>query len=194
MVAAKAQTTVEIPAVKWTQATLTVKGVTPYLGNALGPLAAKGIAENFEKTKTKKKELPDVEALRDDTVHLTPEGNPCILASALKKAFVMAAGRVFDEKMTAARTWWEPTENQLELHFQKREPVLHIGRNRLRGLVPVYRWQFTGWGVDLPIIFDAKRTTLETIVTVLNAAGLYIGVGAWRPECSGAYGKFSLVE
>jgi hypothetical protein len=46
------------------------------------------------------------------------------------------------------------------------------------------------WQIRLPITFDAAQTSPEVLVDLVNRAGFFVGVGAWRPEKNGSMGMF----
>jgi hypothetical protein len=50
------------------------------------------------------------------------------------------------------------------------------------------------WAIRLKINFVTPILKAEAVLALLNAAGLYIGVGDWRPEKgSGNYGQFTIL-
>jgi len=53
-----------------------------------------------------------------------------------------------------------------------------------------YRPIFREWSVTLPIVYNPNSITPEIIVNALNIAGFSNGVGEWRPEKNGIYGRF----
>jgi len=46
------------------------------------------------------------------------------------------------------------------------------------------------WVVRVPVTYDAGQTSPEVIADLVNRAGFFVGIGAWRPECSGMMGMF----
>ena len=54
-----------------------------------------------------------------------------------------------------------------------------------------YRPQFNHWYADLVISYNAAgEFSLEAIVNAINAGGYVCGLGEWRPERDGDYGRF----
>ena len=53
-----------------------------------------------------------------------------------------------------------------------------------------YRGEFTDWSIDLPITFNARIVSAEQIVAMLDAGGFGTGIGEWRPEKDGQFGRF----
>lgn len=60
--------------------------------------------------------------------------------------------------------------------------------------VTVYRPEFREWSAVLKVYFDADRFSSGTIVSVFRKAGIFVGIGAWRPECDGIHGRFGVVS
>lgn len=56
--------------------------------------------------------------------------------------------------------------------------------------MPIYRPEFPEWEIDVPVSYDARLISLESLVNLFERAGYSIGVGAFRPECSGCHGTF----
>lgn len=53
-----------------------------------------------------------------------------------------------------------------------------------------YRAEFLDWSIDLPISFNARFVSAEQIVAMLDAGGFGTGIGEWRPEKDGQYGRY----
>lgn len=72
---------------------------------------------------------------------------------------------------------------------QMREDVVTVGvsghENRFRG-------EFPEWSVDLQITFVSSMFDRESVLSLLDAAGMGIGVGEWRPEKNGMFGTFDI--
>jgi len=189
---ARAQTkkTVEVKAPEWRTMEIFLVGTGPLVSNGLGPIARDGVIKNFlgEKPADKKKK-PDVEVLREDTVHRDEEGRDCILSAAVKKAYVAAMGRVLGNKMTEAVLHWRCPEQLLPIKYNRREPIEFMARGKM-GLVPCFCYIYYEWSVRLPIMFDAAHQSEELIVNGLAAAGNHVGIGKLRIERGGNYGTW----
>lgn len=70
-----------------------------------------------------------------------------------------------------------------------REDVVRIGMGStdLR-----YRPEFPEWRAMLSVKFIESSISQESVLSLINAAGLGVGVGEWRPETSGQYGQFTI--
>ena len=56
-----------------------------------------------------------------------------------------------------------------------------------------YRGEFDGWYMDLILEYNMDGDlTLEQIINVLNAGGYSCGIGEWRPEKDGTFGRYHI--
>jgi hypothetical protein len=55
-----------------------------------------------------------------------------------------------------------------------------------------YRPQFDQWSVDINIEYDADLLQQGDIVNLIDRAGFGVGVGEWRPEKGGEFGRFAV--
>ena len=56
-----------------------------------------------------------------------------------------------------------------------------------------YRGEFRNWSMNLILEYNASgELTLEQIVNVLNAGGYVCGLGEWRPERDGDFGRYHI--
>lgn len=54
-----------------------------------------------------------------------------------------------------------------------------------------YRGEFKNWYADLTLEYNASgNMTLEQILNCINCGGYTVGLGEWRPEKDGTFGKF----
>jgi hypothetical protein len=55
-----------------------------------------------------------------------------------------------------------------------------------------YRAEFKMWEASFEVNYDSSVTSPEIIVNLLGAAGFGVGIGEWRVEKGGEYGRFSV--
>ena len=73
---------------------------------------------------------------------------------------------------------------------EQREDMVRIGMGSadLR-----YRGEFKNWYIDMILEYNASGDlTLEQILNVINAGGYTCGIGEWRPEKDGSFGKYHI--
>jgi len=116
-------------------------------------------------------------------------------ATAIKQAANAAAYRLgWVKNQTGLRGAWfiEADENGL-IEIQSDTPVIRedmvkigMGTADLR-----YRPQFNNWSCELVISYNANgEFDLESIINAINAGGYVCGIGEWRPERDGNFGRF----
>ena len=58
-----------------------------------------------------------------------------------------------------------------------------------------YRGQFDEWYCDLNVTYNKNgQYSLEQIISLINLGGFSCGIGEWRPEKDGMYGRFRVVN
>lgn len=57
-----------------------------------------------------------------------------------------------------------------------------------------YRPRFDNWELEFEIISQDEQLPVEIIKQVLDHAGLYVGIGDYRPGRGGKYGKFMVTK
>ena len=83
----------------------------------------------------------------------------------------------------------------IERHSDKpivREDMVKIGMGTadLR-----YRGEFRNWYADLTITYNASgKFSLENIINIINAGGSVCGVGEWRVERGGQWGRYHVAQ
>ena len=68
-----------------------------------------------------------------------------------------------------------------------REDVVKLGRNStdLR-----YRPEFTTWRTTLEVTYVTSGLTRGSLLSLIDAGGMGVGVGEWRPEKDGDFGTY----
>jgi hypothetical protein len=73
-----------------------------------------------------------------------------------------------------------------------REDMVTVG---ISGTDLRYRAEFPeGWTTELVVQYVKSAITRESVLSIISAAGLTVGVGEWRPEKNGEYGTFQIDE
>jgi hypothetical protein len=55
-----------------------------------------------------------------------------------------------------------------------------------------YCARFDTWSMAITATYDPRLLTASQFLLAWQCAGAYIGIGGWRPECSGRFGKFRI--
>lgn len=70
-----------------------------------------------------------------------------------------------------------------------REDVVRVG---MGGTDLRYRPEFTEWQTDVEITFVKSMLTRESVLSLIDAGGMGVGVGEWRPEKKGDFGTYAI--
>lgn len=68
-----------------------------------------------------------------------------------------------------------------------REDVVRVNRG---GSDLRYRPEFWPWRVDLMVTYITSALTRNSVLSLIDAGGLGVGVGEWRPERKGDFGTY----
>lgn len=70
-----------------------------------------------------------------------------------------------------------------------REDVVTVGRGSsdLR-----YRPEFTEWSTTLVVLYVKSAITRSSVLSLIDAGGMGVGVGEWRPERDGGFGTYMI--
>ena len=74
------------------------------------------------------------------------------------------------------------------------EPTFRMDMVRLKNgdMTPRYRACFYEWSAVLRLNYRPKSMNIAQLVNLLDFAGSCVGVGEWRPEKGGAFGRFRI--
>jgi hypothetical protein len=187
-----AEKTIEIPEIKLRRMVVSIEGQTPLLTNRFGETARQKIEDKQQKKARLAKEARNPEEEFEDAMHVIADGVYGFPAVGIKKALVVAGGRFADEKMTHLRGVINIMGDLIPINAGK--PTMRSDTVRLaNGVTSIaYRPQFMPWEMEIPIVFNASIIGEAQILNLFQIAGFAVGLGAWRPECNGVFGQFTL--
>jgi hypothetical protein len=190
--------TAELQKIKVETASIKIKGLSPLIMHRWSEKARKEMLDKQMK-KTVKKEAKSPEEQYEASVYKLDDDRLGFPADAFKKAMIRGAKQI-GLVMTDARTSFfihgeYCTRDDRELvpitgEVRPREDMVRIGM----GTADIrFRGQITQWEAELNISYNASITSFDQIVNMLHAAGYGVGVGEWRPEKDGTFGRFEVV-
>lgn len=111
-------------------------------------------------------------------------------AVGFKSAAVTACTSIGSITKIAARQAFHVEGEFVEIKGQPpsmREDVARVGMGTadLR-----YRGEFDPWSATLTVKFNAGVLSADQVVNLFQTAGFAVGIGDWRPERDGIYGRF----
>lgn len=195
---------VTIRALNTRRVLIPVKGVTELICHAWGAKAVQEM-EDAQTGVTKKRargaprEAKNPTDLYHESMYVVEE-DPARFESSVFgfpsvafKAAMVRAAKAVGMAMTDARTALFIEDDLVVIEG---EPYCRRDMVRLQGKTADvrYRGAFKEWSAVLPIIYDADLITLDDVVNLVHRAGFSVGVGEWRPERDGPYGRFAVVH
>lgn len=181
---------VDVPQIKIARTDVRVVGMSPLIVHAWSEKAKRMIADKQQGAAKGAREKRDPEADYLASRYVDGEGHDCVQAHAFKSAIVDAAS--FSDGVTKVHLRGAVfiEGDLLPLAFDervRREDMVRVGM----GTADIrYRAEYRGWSVVLPIQFNANIVTPSQLVNLVNLAGFSIGVGDWRPQKDGQFGRF----
>ena len=206
------ETTIAIKPLEIKLVPIAIVGDTPLVVHAWSEKAKRMMLEaQMKATKTKAKESRNpMEEFINSMYWLTdvPEANEDAFVKAVKKGakWGFPVGAIKQAANSAAyRLGW--VKNQMELrgaYFLKTEygdmaqiegdaPVMREDMVRIgMGSADLrYRAEYSNWKMEMVIQYNASgNLTIEQIINCINAGGYAVGIGEWRPEKDGDFGRF----
>lgn len=179
-----------IPAINLQRMVLRVVGDSPLISHRWSDKAKKMMLDKQMKKANKKKEAKDPKQDFKESLYVHPDGGYGFPSVAFKAAAVAACRFLDGMKMTVARGAFHVDGELVKIEGD--EPVMREDMVRLQGGVADirYRGAFNEWYADLTIAYNADVISPEQVANVFNIAGFGVGVGEWRPERNGQYGRF----
>jgi len=213
--ATKKEEVIEIKAINRKEVKIKIIGDTPLIVHAWSEKAKRMMLEaQMKTTKTKAKDIRDP---YDDFINSmywldkkpeesTPEAFEKAVKAGAKWGFPIGSIKMAGNA-AAYRNGW--VKNQMQLrgsYFLRsewgdmveilnstpimREDMVRIGMGSadLR-----YRAEYQNWSMEMILEYNADgELTLEQIINVINAGGYSVGIGEWRPEKDGDFGRYHI--
>lgn len=195
--ATKKTATAELQKIKVKTAQVKIKGLSPLIMHRWDEKAKKMMLDKQMK-KTVRKEAKDPEEQYKASIYWINDEQVGFPADAFKNAMVRGA-KSLDLTMVDMRTGFfvhggysekEDRELvQIDGDLSMREDMVRIsgGTSDIR-----YRAQVIDWSATLTISYNETVVSFDQIVNMLEAAGYGVGVGEWRPERNGIFGRFEV--
>ena len=191
-----------------------IVGDTPLIVHAWSEKAKRMMLEAQTKaTKVKAKAIRDpYDEFINSMYWLTPKPESTVedfekaVKNGAKWGFPVGAFKMAGNA-AAYRSGW--VKNQMELRGSYFLRTEHGDMAEIKGSTPIiredmvrigmgsadlrYRAEFQEWYTELILEYNASgNLTLEQIVNTINAGGYIVGIGEWRPEKDGNFGRYHI--
>lgn len=193
---AAVETVVHLKPINVQKLRVTIEGTSPLIQHQWSEKAKTMMREKGQGKKTRERTARDPEAEARDATYLTADGKPGLPLLSLKSAIIMAAHKDIGIEKTLVRKglFIKAPDASLILPMKCSKPRVRedcvrvgMGAADLR-----YRPQFDEWSVDVNVEYDADLLRPTDIINLIDRAGFGVGVGEWRPEKGGEFGRFAV--
>lgn len=172
-----------------------IKGTTPLIVHNFSEKSKRAMLDAMQ-GKRSPKQPKDPEAEYEAAFYRLEDGGYGFPANAFKLALVDAS-RFYGKDVTkvALRQFvFIFGENQSPLVKIDGEPVMRedVVRVGNGGTDLRYRPEFAEWSTILQVSYITSALTRDSVLSLIDAAGLGVGVGEWRPAKDGTNGTFKV--
>lgn len=122
-------------------------------------------------------------------------GKDCVQANGIKLCFVNAARFTSGIPMTILYPGIFVRGTLLPIKHKKlvmREDVVRVGKFPNKTADIRFRPAYLNWELDVELEYNSHVFNASQLFNLATLAGFHIGVGEWRPEKKGPYGRFSV--
>ena len=177
--------------------TTKIEGVSPLIEHKWSEKALTMLRDKHAGIKVKNREARDPAAEFHSAYYKCEEGSYGFPAGGIKQCLINAAHKHIGLEKTLLRKSLfiipDDTINNL-CAFETDDPVMREDIVRIgQGSTDLrYRPEFRNWSMIIRMEFDSMSLTQNTILNLVQRAGFGVGLGEWRPEKGGEYGRFQV--
>ena len=176
---------------------VTIEGTSPLIFHRWSEKAKQMILDKQMKKAAKGREARDPQADYEASFYRDKDGDIALPVLMIKNAIVSAVRNVEGLTMTlikGALFCYGDNDGFAKVKFGEknmREDMVRVGM----GTADIrFRGEVKDWSVTFDIIFNPTVVSEEQILSLLDLAGFSVGIGEWRPQRSGDYGRFRVKE
>lgn len=186
---------VNLPPIDVQHISVSINGLSPLIMHAWSKKAQQMMLDKQTKRARTGREAKDPDADYEASKYYMEDGKRLgFPASAFKNAMVRA-GTYTDDKMTFLRGAFyvkgldSPDMVHINGEPDPREDMVRVGQ----GTADIrYRAEIRKWDAVLAIDYNARAISAEQVINLVSVAGFSVGIGDWRPEKDGSYGRFEV--
>lgn len=176
-----------------------ITGVTPYMQHRMD-------TAKLKEWEQKRGRIIEREGLNTDEEktalfhsYITDEGKFYIPAEHFKQAFIKGGSFVKAKVGNSSRSMknivagmWMIKEDQIKFRKFDTVDTRSAVNNNVKARVIVHRPKWNTWKCSFTLIIDDDGLlTAQIISNIINYAGRFLGVGSYRPEHTGEFGRFT---
>lgn len=188
--------TVQLKPIKPTKISFWIKGTSPIIQHAWSSKGREMLRMTPQERRKKPKKGRDPEQEAEGATHRTEGGDYGIPVTAFKASLITAAHKDIGlEKTLVRKSLFIPSNDPNSITKMEcsepfiREDIVRVGT----GVADLrYRPQFNDWRVNIIAEIDESMLTVDDLVNLVDRAGFSVGIGEWRPEKGGDYGRYKM--
>ncbi len=179
---------------------VTIRGTSPLIVHAWGKKALEQMLASQQMTKEQKKKAKENRTAKDPRFDFEQSkyvvgGTDCFRTIAVKKAMV-DAGYALGISRAVIRQAVFIMGDYFEIRHAEcvmREDTVRVGPFGKREADLRYRPEYREWSAELEFQFRRDMIDEDQLLALLQNAGFSVGVGEWRPQKDGQFGRFEVV-
>lgn len=186
---------ISLPPIEKRRIEVPIRSASPLIMHAWSRKAIQMMLDKQTKKATQAREAKNPEQDYEDSMYKLPDGRLGFPAGGFRNAMVRA-GTYANEKMTFLRgVMFVIGDDEhgrmvaIDGTPQPREDMVRVGP----GIADIrYRAEIPEWKAALHIEYNARSISAEQVVNLVSIAGFSVGIGDWRPEKDGPYGRWEV--
>lgn len=195
-----------IPKIETIQTTVEVRGISPLIVHAWGKKAKAMMRAKQQKLAQRAREAKNPEEDFNESRYINDAGQDCLPVIAFKSCAVEAGVIAGAFKTTLRKAFFvghpgqdlipilnadgKPYSEKSGIRPTMREDMVRVGN----GVADMrYRAEYKDWVCKIPVEFNPRLISMEQLANLFDNAGYSVGIGEWRPEKDGQFGRFRLV-
>jgi len=177
--------------------TVRIAGTSPLIQHKWSEKATEQMRQKHSGDKTKNRDARDPQAEGEEASYRTVDGKYSIPILAVKSAIISAAHKDLGIEKTLVKksvfVYGDATTNGV-LPMDCDKPTIQEDHVRVgQGSADLrYRPYFYKWALTFEVELDAELMKTDTFINLLDRAGFGVGIGEWRPEKGGEFGRFEV--
>jgi len=187
-------TTVTLPPLRIETIRVTLIGDTPLIVHRWSEKAKKMMLDKQMKKASAGKEAKDPVQDFKDSLYILPDGGYGFPIIGFKAAAVTACTSIGGVTKVAARQAFHVDGEFARIEGDEptmREDMVRVGM----GTADIrYRGEFKRWWTTISVKHNANVFSAEQVLNLFSTAGFAVGVGEWRPEKDGQFGRFHVAN
>lgn len=176
----------------------TIVGTSPLIQHQWSEKAKREMREKHAGKKTKTREVRKPKEEFEAACYLTDNDEYGLPLMAFKNSLIAAAHKDIGIEKTLVRKAFfiKTTDSNLINKMDCSDPVMREDMVRVgAGSADMrYRPEFRKWSTEITCEIDGQLLTIDDVVNLVNRAGFGVGIGEWRPEKNGEYGRFEVSD